>query len=112
MARGEKKRGKEERKREVLAEVIKLFREAKEVAREGKFGLADRYVKIAREMAMRVNLRFPSELKRQFCKHCNCYLYPGKNCRVRVAKKMVIYYCQKCKKFSRFGIRKKERKSR
>ncbi|MBU1203521.1 MAG: hypothetical protein KKG60_00445 [Nanoarchaeota archaeon] len=104
-----RKKTKKEIKQEALTRVRKLFSEAWERAKEGEFGLADRYVKLAREMAMRVNLRLPSELKRKFCKHCYCYLIPGKNCRVRIAKKRVIYYCEKCRKFARFGILKEKK---
>lgn len=70
--------------------------------------LSDRYVQLARKISMKFKVKMPSSLKRKFCKHCYCYLRPGKNCRVRIAKGRVIYYCLKCKNFMRFVIRKKK----
>ncbi|MFH1638407.1 MAG: ribonuclease P [Candidatus Woesearchaeota archaeon] len=63
--------------------------------------LADRYVAMARRIAMRVNLRLPSRLKRKFCRHCGCYFIPGKNLRVRTRDGKLVYYCLECKKFWR-----------
>ncbi len=65
---------------------------------------SDRYVNIARKIAMKVNLRIPRELKRKFCKHCYKYLKPGVNCRVRIRKGKVIYYCLSCKKYMRYVL--------
>ena len=69
--------------------------------------LSNRYITLARKIAMKFNLRIPRELKRRYCKHCYSYLVPNKNCRVRVHKSRVIYYCLNCKKFMRFVIKKK-----
>jgi ribonuclease P protein subunit RPR2 len=88
-----------------LVRITILFREADAI-----FGqdpkLATTYVKIARRIAMKVNLRIPKPLKRKYCKHCYTYLKPGKNCRVRIRNKMVVYTCFNCKKYMRFLIRK------
>jgi ribonuclease P protein subunit RPR2 len=65
--------------------------------------LANKYVKLARKSAMKVNLKLPKELKRKFCKHCYFYLVPGKNSRVRLNKNRIIYYCFNCKKYMRFN---------
>ena len=73
-----------------------------------------KYVKLARKIAMKFNLRIPSQLKRKFCKHCYSYLVPGKNCRVRTNKRRVIYYCLICKNYNRIPFVKevKLRRSR
>lgn len=63
--------------------------------------LADRYVTMARKIAMKLNLRLSSHLKRKFCKHCGCYLIPGKNLRVRTRNGKLVYYCSECRKFWR-----------
>lgn len=99
-----KKKSKEDLKKEALKEVRKLFREANYIFHQ-ESELADKYVKMARKLAMKVNLKLPSEIKKRFCKHCYSFLVPGKNCRVRTAKKRIIYYCANCKKFMRFGIK-------
>ena len=92
--------------KKIASEKIKtLFDEAKIQFNENP-SLSDRYVKLARKIAMKVNLRIPKEYKRRFCRHCYSYLVPNKNCRVRVHKSRVIYYCLKCKKFMRFVIKK------
>ncbi|MCD4666827.1 ribonuclease P [archaeon] len=98
------KKNKIQLKKEALVKVRGLFNEAdKQFSKDPK--LSNKYVKLARQIAMKVNLRFPREIKRKFCKHCYFYLKPGKNCRVRVYKSRVSYYCENCKKFMRFGIK-------
>jgi len=63
-----------------------------------------KYVKVARRIAMKVRLKLPKTLRRKFCKHCLYFLRPGVNCRVRTRKKMLVVYCQNCRKFMRFGL--------
>ena len=89
-----------------LARIRTLFLEAHKAFKED-FKLADRYVLIARKLAMKHKVRMPSELKRRFCKHCYSYLMPGQNCRIRLQKSRVVYYCFKCKKYMRFGVEKR-----
>ena len=99
------KRGKRDRiekqKRIAKERVDKLFSLA-EVNRK----LADRYVQLARKIAMKVNLRLPSRLKRRFCKNCGAYLRPGVNARVRTRNGNLVYYCFKCKHTSRIPLKK------
>ena len=71
----------------------------KEAAKSKKH--ADEYVKSARRIAMKLKVRMPKELKRQYCKHCYAYFRMGDNCRVRVQRGKVIYYCFSCKKYTR-----------
>ena len=47
---------------------------------------AHHYVQQARRIAMKVRLKLPRTLRRQFCKHCLHYLKPGVNARVRTRK--------------------------
>ena len=97
---------KDKRKlRELALEKIKiLFNEAK-LQSEKNIELSNKYVKLARKIAMKVNLRIPRDYKRRFCKHCYIY-FTNKNRRVRVHKSRVIYYCLNCKKYMRFVIKK------
>ena len=78
-----------------------LFIQAKEIFNKDKL-LANSYVKLARSIAMKYKVRIPKERKRQFCKHCYSYLFPGKNLRVRARKGKIVYSCLECKKFMRF----------
>ncbi len=93
--------------------IIILFEQAKEMYNfDSK--LSDRYVFLARKIAMKLKTKIPSELKRRFCKSCYSYLVPGKNCRVRTNKRRVIYYCLICKNYNRIPFVKevKLRRSR
>ncbi len=86
--------------------IKKLFTEADSVFSKDK-NLANKYIKLARKIAMKFNLRMPRGYKRKFCKHCYSYLKPGVNLRVRTKDKKIIYYCLECKKFMRFPLSKK-----
>jgi|TARA_Y100000310_G_scaffold330278_1_gene401652 ribonuclease P protein subunit RPR2 len=93
--------------KEIARERIKkLFEEADSVFSKDK-KLANRYIRLARKIAMKFNLRMPRGYKRKFCKHCYSYLKPGVNLRVRTKDGKVIYYCLECKKFMRFPVSKK-----
>ena len=81
--------------------IQELFRQA-DVMFDEDPKLSNRYVQIARKISMKFKVRIPSQLKRKFCKHCYCFLKPGKNCRVRTHEGKVVYYCNNCKKFMRF----------
>jgi ribonuclease P protein subunit RPR2 len=84
--------------------IKKLFQQAEEIFNKDP-NLANKYVKLARKIAMKVTLSFPRELKRRFCKHCYYYLRPGVNCRVRTKDKKAVYYCLNCKKYMRFPLK-------
>ncbi len=86
-------------KKESLKQVKSLFEQAKSSS------LADKLVKKARKIGMKINLKLPRELKRKFCKHCNTYFKSG-NYRVRTRNKTVVYYCLTCKKYMRFSLSK------
>lgn len=86
--------------------IIELFRQADIMFSRDK-SLADRYVALARRISQKYKVKIPRNLKRKFCKNCHSYIKPGVNCRVRIAKSRVIYYCLNCRKFMRFVIGKK-----
>jgi len=67
---------------------------------------ADRYVFLARKIAMRYNLKIPAKFKRKYCHHCYKYFYP-KRYKVRTNSeiKAVEYTCQVCQNVTRFGYR-------
>ncbi len=89
---------------EVAAERIEiLFREAEEVFSKSR-KLANRYVFIARKLAMKFNLKIPSELKRRFCHKCYSYLMPGENAKVRTnAKTKCVEWTCECGEVNRYG---------
>ncbi len=83
-----------------------LFRLAEENFKESS-PLSDNYVKMARRIAMKHKIRLPSALRKRFCRHCYKYLVPGVNCRVRIHKHRIIYYCLNCKHYMRHPVGKK-----
>ena len=97
-------RNKSDHKRIARERIEELFRQADIIFRKDQ-SMSDRYVELARKMAMKYKVRIPSELKRRFCSHCHSFLVPGVNARVRTNKGKVVYYCLKCKRFSRVSYR-------
>jgi len=85
--------------------IAELFEQAGRAFKEDK-KLANRYVELARKISMKYKARIPSELKKRFCKNCHSYLVPSVNCRVRVSKGKLIYYCLECKHFMRLQYKK------
>jgi len=104
-------RDKKIEKKIALERIQILFKEAEKVFKKDR-KLANRYVEIARKIAMKVNARIPRDLKRKFCKHCYSYLKPGVNCRVRTKQGNVVYYCFNCKKYMKFGYLKEKKEKK
>ncbi|MBU3940693.1 MAG: ribonuclease P [Nanoarchaeota archaeon] len=93
-------KNKEEQKEIAKKRIEKLFEEAEKTKSQK---LANRYVELARKIAMKLNLRMPKKFKRKFCKHCYNY-FKGKNYRVRTRDGKLIYYCFECKKYTRIPL--------
>ena len=91
--------------KKIAQERIKILFEEADKIFENSPKLANRYVELARKIAMKVNLRLPKQLKRKFCKHCYSYLKPGVNSRIRIHKNKVIIYCKNCKKYTRIPLK-------
>jgi len=92
-------------KKEALEKVLHLFDSAEDVA-GANIVMANRFISKAKQISMKVKLRLPPVLKRKFCKHCGNYFIPGKNYRVRMKNKKVIYSCLNCRHFMRFPTAK------
>ncbi|MFH1978226.1 MAG: ribonuclease P protein component 4 [Candidatus Aenigmatarchaeota archaeon] len=93
--------------------IIKLFELAeKEYGKSPK--RADRYVALARKIAMRYNIRIQPIYKKRFCKKCYSYLVSGDNCTIRTnsVQKAVIITCKKCGFISRHPYRKELKRKR
>jgi ribonuclease P protein subunit RPR2 len=80
-----------------------LFRLADEVIRVDP-ALADRYVDLARRIAMKQRIRLDRELRRRFCHHCYRFLVPGVNMRVRVHRGRVVITCGHCRRRARYPL--------
>ena len=69
---------------------------------------ANRYVFIARKIAMKFNIKLPKELKRKFCHKCYYYFGPSKVIvRTNPKIKAVEYKCKHCKHVNRYPYGKK-----
>lgn len=98
--------------RRIAAErVRKLLSEAEAVFSEDK-ALANRYVALARRIAMKLNVRLPSELRRKYCRHCQAFLMPGRNCRVRLREGKVVYLCRECRHMTRLPYVREQKERR
>lgn len=86
--------------------INELFRQAVEIFNYDS-KLSDRYVQLARNIAMKYKIKLASKYKRMFCKHCYSFLMPGVNCTVRITGKTITYTCKRCKRFSRIGYKGK-----
>jgi len=71
---------------------------------------ADRYVEMARKIAMRYNIRIPPRLKRKFCSKCYKFLTPN-NSTVRTSRKekAVIVKCLNCGAVMRYPLKRAQK---
>lgn len=86
-----------------------LFNLAREIYDEDPL-LAQRYVDIARKVAMTAKLRLPRQYRYQICRHCKGFILPGANCRVRIKQfrePHVTITCLKCGKQKRIPLSRK-----
>lgn len=75
--------------------------------------LAQRYVDIARRVAMAAKIRLPVEYRRMICRHCKSFILPGVSCRVRIKQRRephAVITCLKCGKYMRIPLKKREGK--
>jgi len=97
-----------------LQRIHTLFRLAKDKIRKEP-ELSQRYVKIARKIAMRTKLRLPTEYRRLVCRHCKSFIYPGVNSRVRIQQRRephMVITCLVCGKITRIPLKSKSRMER
>jgi len=97
----------QEKQRKIARERLEILCEKADEIFSRDTKRADRYVEIARRLAMKLNLRLSKEQKRRFCKHCKKYLRSGNNARIRIREGKIIIYCYNCRKYTRIPITKK-----
>ncbi len=90
-----------------------LFNRAHEIFPENK-ELANRYVYLSRRYAQRARIKIPSEWKKRICNKCKSFLYPGKNCRIRMQSRKgkgshVSMTCFECDNTKRYFIKTKNK---
>jgi len=100
-------------KRIAMQRIRTLFHLARETVHEDP-ALAQRYVDIARKVAMAAKVRLPRKCRRQVCRHCKSFILPGVNCRVRVKQRRephVVITCLNCGKQMRIPLKRREKSS-
>ena len=73
--------------------------------------LAQRYVEVARKIAMRTRLHLPKEFRLQVCRHCKRFIMPGVGSRVRVQPRRdshVVVTCLYCRGITRIPLGKRK----
>ena len=98
-------------KRIAMQCVRTLFHLARETVHEDP-ALAQRYVDIARKVAMAAKVRLPKEYRSQICRHCKSFILPGVNCRVRIKQRRephIVITCLNCGKQMRIPLKRKEK---
>jgi ribonuclease P protein subunit RPR2 len=65
---------------------------------------SDRYVALARRIAMRQRVRITGDFARRYCRHCESYLVPGVNMRVRIRSGRVVVTCLTCRRQRRYPL--------
>lgn len=83
--------------------INELFAQAKQAFAEHP-ERSNRYVELARRIAMRQRVRIDREFRRQYCHHCYAFLVPGSNMRVRVHDGNVVVTCGSCNKKMRYRV--------
>lgn len=89
-----------------LQRIERLFSLAEKVYHE-RPALAQRYVDLARRIAMRVRLPLPREFRRRVCRSCGAFLVPGSSSRVRVRQRRephVSITCLRCGRIYRIPL--------
>jgi ribonuclease P protein subunit RPR2 len=87
-----------------------LFQQAEQTFPEDP-DLAQRYVDLARRIAMRTRTHLPRDLRRRICRNCKAYLVPGATSRTRIRQRRephVATTCLKCGHTTRIPLKEKE----
>lgn len=90
-----------------LHRIHRLFKLAISIIREDE-ELSQRYVAIARRIAMAARVHMPRDYRRLICRGCKKLILPGVNCRVRLQQRRephVVITCGHCGKYMRFPMR-------
>ena len=99
-------------RRMAIQRIRRLFRLAREIITEDP-ALAQRYVNMARKVAMTARVRLPKEYRHQVCRHCKSFILPGVNCRVRIKQRRephLVITCLNCGEQMRIPLRKRKGK--
>ncbi len=74
--------------------------------------LAQRYVLLARKIAMAGKIRLPKQYRLQVCRHCKSFIHAGANSRIRIQQERephIVITCLNCGKHMRIPLRKRRK---
>ena len=101
-----RRRNKALEKKMARRQIARLFQLAETEGLNSRQDRADRYVHLARKMAMRYNISI-GRYRRHFCRKCGAFLIPGKNAIYRLNRGKVVIHCKNCGHIFRFPYHKK-----
>lgn len=85
--------------------ILDLFELARREATEGDPTLADRYVRLARDVAARYNVRFLPEYRELYCRGCSAYWIEGRSVRTRLHGGRRVRTCLRCGRSRRTALK-------
>jgi ribonuclease P protein subunit RPR2 len=85
--------------------VTDLFGLAEAEAGKGAAGYADRYVRLARKVGMRYNVRLLPEYRELYCRGCSTYWVDGRTVRTRLRSGRRVRTCLVCGRTRRVPLR-------
>ncbi|MBI2076529.1 MAG: hypothetical protein HYT72_04755 [Candidatus Aenigmarchaeota archaeon] len=97
-------RNKPEYQLKIAAERIELL--FKEAAKAANPEMAKNYVRLAKKIGMRYNVRIPKKFKRMYCKYCFSFLAPD-NSKMRLKGGRLNVKCFSCNKTMRYLYKRK-----
>ena len=81
--------------------VFDLFALAESESLRGPSPLPDRYVRLARRIGTRYNVRLPAELAERYCRGCSAYWTEGRTVRTRLRGSRRVQTCLVCGRIRR-----------
>jgi ribonuclease P protein subunit RPR2 len=91
--------------------IADLFALAEREARAGSLRLSDRYVRLARKIGMRYNVRLLPEFSELYCRGCSSFWVEGVTVRTRLRAGRRVRTCAVCGRLRRAPYRSRPRKS-
>jgi len=85
--------------------IADLFGLAEQEARVGPSPLSDRYVRLARRIGTRYNVRLLVEYRDLYCRGCSAYWVEGRSVRTRLRGSRRTRTCLRCGRVRRVPIR-------
>lgn len=76
--------------------IHQLLALAESEARRGRSGLPDRYVRLARRIGTRYNVRVPKSYREHYCRACSAYWIEGRTVRTRLRGGVRTRTCLSC----------------